>query len=130
MKNKVIRVLLTGIVVVGLVQAYSGSTRADNASEILFKSKCAPCHGPDGKAQTPMGKSLKVRDFGTPEVQSQSDAQLTEIVTKGKNKMPAFDGKVTKEQITGLVAYVANSGKNNSSPYFGFVTTRGTRWKV
>ena len=113
MRTKVIRVFLTGIVVVGLVQAYTGSSRADNASETLFKGKCAPCHGPDGKAQTPMGKSLKIRDLGSPDVQSQSDPQLTEIVTKGKNKMPAFDGKVSKEQITELVAYVRELGKKN-----------------
>jgi mono/diheme cytochrome c family protein len=60
-----------------------------------------------------MGKSLKIRDLASPEAQSQSDAQLTEIVTKGKNKMPAFDGKVTKEQITGLVAYVRELGKKH-----------------
>jgi mono/diheme cytochrome c family protein len=60
-----------------------------------------------------MGKSLKIRDFGAPEVQSQSDAQLADIVTKGKDKMPAFDGKVTKEQITGLVAYVRELGKKH-----------------
>ena len=113
MRDKVFRVLLAGIVVAGLAHAYSGSSRADSASETLFKSKCAPCHGPDGKAQTPMGKSLKIRDFGAPEVQSQSDAQLADIVTKGKDKMPAFDGKVTKEQITGLVAYVRELGKKH-----------------
>jgi mono/diheme cytochrome c family protein len=60
-----------------------------------------------------MGKSLKIRDLGSPDVQSQSDPQLTEIVTKGKNKMPAFDGKVSKEQITELVAYVRELGKKN-----------------
>jgi len=46
-------------------------------------------------------------------VQSQPDAQLTEIVTKGKNKMPPFDGKLSKEQITGLVAYVRELGKKH-----------------
>lgn len=79
----------------------------------LFKSKCAACHGPDGKAETTMGKTLKIRDFRSPAVQSQSDAQLTEIVTKGKNKMPAFDGKLSKEQITGLVAYIRELGKKH-----------------
>ena len=79
----------------------------------LYKSKCAACHGPDGKAETTMGKTLKIRDLGSPAVQSQSDVQLTEIVTKGKNKMPAFDGRVTREQITGLVAYVRELGKKH-----------------
>lgn len=111
MRKKVIRVFFSCVAMIGLVQLHAGISRADNAAETLFKSKCAPCHGPDGKAQTPMGKSLKIRDLGSPDAQSQSDAQLTEIVTKGKNKMPAFDGKVTKEQITELVAYVRELGK-------------------
>ena len=91
--------------------ATPGWSQGDGAT--LFKSKCAACHGPDGKAETTMGKTLKIRDLGSPAVQNQSDAQLTEIVTKGKNKMPAFDGKLSKEQIAGLVAYVRELGKKH-----------------
>jgi len=46
-------------------------------------------------------------------VQSQSDAQLTDIVAKGKNKMPAYDGKLTKEQIGQVVAYIRELGKKH-----------------
>jgi mono/diheme cytochrome c family protein len=60
-----------------------------------------------------MGKTLKIRDLGSAAVQSQSDAQLTEIVSKGKNKMPPFDGKLSKEQIAGLVAYIRELGKKH-----------------
>jgi cytochrome c5 len=35
-----------------------------------------------------------------------TDAQLTEIVAKGKNKMPAYDGKLTADQIKALVAHM------------------------
>ncbi|HYL63172.1 MAG TPA: cytochrome c [Candidatus Methylomirabilis sp.] len=94
-----------------LLLATPGHSQQDGAT--LFKSKCAACHGPDGKGETAMGKALKIRNLGSPEVQSQSDAQLTEIVTKGKNKMPAFDGKLSKEQITALVAYVRDFGKKH-----------------
>jgi cytochrome c6 len=44
-------------------------------------------------------------------VQSQSDAQLTDIVTNGKNKMPAYKGKLTDDQIKGLVAYIRGLAK-------------------
>lgn len=87
--------------------------RPEGEGATLFKTKCAACHGPDGKAETTMGKALKIRDLGSAPVQSQSDAQLTEIVTKGKNKMPAFDGKLNKEQISGLVTYVRELGKKH-----------------
>src|SRR6516162_6600887 len=113
MMRKTIWMLFSCVVMIGLVQLTASCVRGQSEVETLFKSKCAPCHGPDGKAQTPMGKTLKIRDLGSSEVQSQSDAQLTEIVTKGKNKMPAFDGKLSKEQITGLVAYVRELSKKH-----------------
>ena len=99
------------IAVALLLLAAPGRSQEDGAT--LFKSKCAACHGPDGKAETAMGKALKIRDLSSQAVQSQPDAQLTEIVTKGKNKMAPFDGKLSKEQITGLVAYVRELGKKH-----------------
>ncbi|HXZ32650.1 MAG TPA: c-type cytochrome [Terriglobales bacterium] len=78
---------------------------ADNGAD-LFKAKCAMCHGPDGKGQTAMGKTLNLRDLGSAEVQGQSDADLTGIITNGKGKMPKYDGKLTKEQIGDVLKYV------------------------
>ncbi len=113
MRQPVIRMLLTSLVAVGLLVLCAGSTRAQSAGETLFKAKCAMCHGPDGKGEVPMGKKLSARNLGSTEVQGQSDAQLTEVVTKGKNKMPAFDGKLSKEQISQLVAYIREIGKKH-----------------
>ena len=60
-----------------------------------------------------MGKKLNIRDLGSPEVQKQTDAELTTIVTKGKGKMTPFEGKLTAEQIGQLVAYIRELGKKN-----------------
>ena len=79
---------------------------AEGAAQDLYKSKCAMCHGPDGSGNTAMGKKLGAHDFASPEVQKLSDAQLTEIITKGKNKMPAYAGKLSDEQIKQLVAHI------------------------
>jgi len=59
-----------------LLLATPGRSQGDGAT--MFKSKCAACHGADGKADTTMGKALKIRDLGSQPVQSQPDAQLTE----------------------------------------------------
>jgi cytochrome c6 len=77
----------------------------------LFVSKCAICHGADGSAKTSMGKNLKIRDFHSSEVQSQSDADLKTLIAKGKGKMPAFDGKLTGEQIDLLIGHIREIGK-------------------
>lgn len=87
-----------------------GQASAD-AGAATFKTKCAMCHGPDGSGKTVMGEKLKIRDLHSAEVQSQNDAALAQIVTKGKEKMPAYDGKLTKEQIEQVVAYIRELGK-------------------
>jgi len=100
---------LVAVLVLGL--ALSAAARADDASAALYKSKCAGCHGPDGVGATAAGKALKVRDFHDPEVQKESDADLTTIVEMGKNKMPAYGKTLKPEEIKGLVAYVRELSK-------------------
>jgi cytochrome c6 len=77
----------------------------------LFGSKCAVCHGPDGAAKTSIGKTMKIRDLHSPEVQKQSDADLKTLITKGKSKMPAFENKLNAQQIDDLVAYIRELAK-------------------
>ena len=69
------------------------------------------CHGADGKGDVPMGKKFGLKDLGSAEVQGQTDAQLNDMIAKGKDKMPGYEGKLTKEQITGLVGYIRGLGK-------------------
>ena len=71
-----------------------------------FKAKCAMCHGADGSGSTPMGKSMGLKDMGSPAIQSMSDADLTAAITNGKGKMPAYKGKLTDAQISDLVSYI------------------------
>jgi cytochrome c6 len=97
------------VLALAIMIVFGTSVRADGAGD--FKAKCAACHGADGTGSTATGKALKVRDLASPDVQSQSDAQLTEIVTNGKNKMPAYKGKLTDDQIKGLVAYIRELAK-------------------
>jgi cytochrome c len=77
----------------------------------VFQDKCTPCHGLDGAGKTTMGMMLKIPDLRSDDVQKQTDADLNRIITKGKNKMPAFDGKLKKEQIEKLVGYIRELGK-------------------
>ncbi len=86
-------------------------SRADDAAAGLFKTKCAGCHGADGKGETTMGKTLKLRDLASADVQKQSDADLTTLLSAGKNKMPAYGKSLSADQIKGLVGYVRSLGK-------------------
>lgn len=111
MKRNLVRVMLNGMLLAGLIGFCAETSPAQSAGETLFKTKCAACHGQDGKGEVPMGKKLGARNLSSSEVQGQSDTQLIDVVTKGKSKMPAYDGKLTKEQIAGLVAYIRELGK-------------------
>jgi len=97
----ILRATLAMVILTLICSTY---TFADAAAD--YKARCAMCHGPTGNADTVMGKNLKIRDFSSADVQKQSDAELTEIITKGKGKMPSYDGKLTKEQIEGLVKWI------------------------
>jgi len=55
---------------------------------------------------------LGVKDLRSDEVQKQTDAQLSDIITNGMGKkMPAYKGKLTDDQIKGLVAYIRGLAK-------------------
>lgn len=83
---------------------------ADNPVEATYKAKCAACHGPDGSGQTATGKTMKVKDFASQDVQKMSDADMTDVISKGKGKMPASK-TLTPEQVKGLVTYVRSFAK-------------------
>ncbi len=75
-----------------------------------FAAKCAMCHGKNGSGDSPMGKNMKVPDLRSKAVQSKSNAELDAIITKGKGMMPAYGSQLSKEDISGLVAYIRHLG--------------------
>jgi mono/diheme cytochrome c family protein len=76
-----------------------------------YKAKCAMCHGPDGLATTPVAKMMNVPSFKAPAVARMTKAELIEVVTNGKAKMPAYKGKLTDAQIEQVVAYIKSLEK-------------------
>jgi cytochrome c6 len=85
--------------------------RAQNNAAASYKSKCAGCHGADGSGGTPAGKATGVRDFHSPDVQKESDAELADIIFKGKNKMPKYSDKLKDAEIKDLAAYSRELGQ-------------------
>ena len=92
-----------------LVMMVAPAAFADDAAA-LYKTKCVSCHGADGKASA-IGKKMGARDLQDPEAKKMTEAQWIEITTKGKNKMPAYDKKLTADQIKELVAYMKELSK-------------------
>jgi mono/diheme cytochrome c family protein len=95
-----------GAVALFLVAVPYVQVRADTGAENIYKAKCAACHGPDGSGDTVVGKKLGAHDFRSADIQKMSDADLTEIIAKGKNKMPAYEKSLKADEIKGLVNYI------------------------
>ena len=75
----------------------------------VYFTLCAPCHGPDGRARTPAARKLGVKDL----TQSQlPDADIRRQILEGRRdkfgrqQMPAFESKLTPEQISALIEQV------------------------
>jgi mono/diheme cytochrome c family protein len=74
----------------------------------LFASNCARCHGADGKGETKLGQELAVPDLTTSRM---SAARVKQVITSGKQDMPAFGKKLKAAQITSLTNYVRSLRK-------------------
>ena len=97
--------------VTGMVMAENAKTSApDEKFGKIFAAKCASCHGKDGKGKPAMAKVFKVEpaalDLTTETVAEKKNEDLDAITAEGKGKMPAYKGKLTPAEISGLSAYI------------------------
>jgi mono/diheme cytochrome c family protein len=80
--------------------------QAQSDAAKTYKANCELCHGADGSGDTGPGKAMHAKDLRSDEVQKQTDAALSEVITKGRGKMPAFGAKIKPDGIEKLVAYI------------------------
>ena len=61
--------------------------------ETVYSANCARCHGPDGEGgDGAVEANLTIEEH-------------TEVVTNGRNGMPAWEGQLTPEEIDAVVLY-------------------------
>lgn|SRR5579872_2063341 len=107
---KILNLTTITILLASCLSAQSNKDRS-GAGEAIFQEKCAGCHGTDGRAQTEIGKKMGAADLTSASVQQLSDSQLMKIVKDGKEKMPAFDGKLDKGEIRDVLSYIRELAK-------------------
>ena len=96
-------------------------TKASSASgATLYGLDCGMCHGPDGHAQTPLGRGMYPRaaDLTRDEVQSYSNRELFWIIKNGIRftGMPGFGKVETDKHIWNLVDYVRTLRGGSTRP--------------
>ena len=110
-------VLVNSVLTVAFVWLVVGvATVAVAASEsdpgvVNFEMHCATCHAPNGSGDTAVGKSIKIPDLRSPAIQSQSDAQLAEIIANGKGAMPPFKSNLSTDEIDALAKHIRQLAK-------------------
>jgi len=95
-----------------LVSLFAGLACAADVQENWTKH-CAACHGKDGKGETKAGKKAEVKDLTDAKYQASfTDEQMLKQIKggmkdkNGKEKMKAFGGALSDEEIKALVAHV------------------------
>jgi mono/diheme cytochrome c family protein len=103
--NKWVIRIGSGIALMALaVLLLSAAASAQDKGATIYKAKCQSCHGPAGDGNTPVGKATKARDLCSADVKKESDAEMIEMVLKGKNKMPPQ--KITADEAKEVIAYI------------------------
>ena len=89
-------------------QISCGQNRAEQRGRELFESNCAPCHEAaklDLKKQPPKLEGLfqsKTLPSGAPA----TDEQVRKTIIQGIGTMPAFDQRLSAEDVKDLLAYL------------------------
>ncbi len=94
-----ILVVITGVM--GFAQA-GGAT---------YKAKCQSCHGADGTPNPGIAKMMGVKPASDATVKAHSEDEMIATTTNGKNKMPAFKGKLSDQEIKDSVEYFRTFAK-------------------
>jgi cytochrome c6 len=94
--------LAVAVILAALISSYAF---AESGAE-TYKMHCSACHGARGAGDTLLGKNLNLRDLRSETVQKQSDTELAAIISKGKDRMPAYGRKLSREQIADVVKYI------------------------
>jgi mono/diheme cytochrome c family protein len=100
--------MLRKVTAVSILVLFGSMTAAAFASDgaAIYKAKCALCHAANGSGDTPTGRSMKVRDLRSDEVQKQTDIELTKTISGGKGKMPGYGKQLSTDDIKAVIAFI------------------------
>ena len=77
------------------------------AARSLWSLQCAGCHGPGGQGNGPQAAMLGPADLTAATLQAgRSDEDLTQTITQGHGRMPAFGARIGPDGVAALVRLI------------------------
>lgn len=110
MKLKILITLFAALLMpASVVAAGKGDAKAGHT---VFAAHCQMCHGAKGEGNPNLAKMLHatIPNLGSKAVQSLTDAQMREVIEKGKAKMPPVHG-LSATEIDNVIAFVRTLAK-------------------
>lgn len=86
-----------------LAVAFTGVMSFAQDGAAIYKANCQSCHGSAGTPNPGIAKMMGIKNAA--DYNSDSEKVQIEAVKNGKNKMKAFSGKLTDDQIKSVVDY-------------------------
>ena len=89
------------------------ATPGGDPGAIVFAKRCALCHGANGHGDGVASKGLnpKPRNFHDEAyMKTRTDAQLLEVIHKGKGVMPRWEGQLSEAEMNAVLAHIRALG--------------------
>jgi mono/diheme cytochrome c family protein len=89
------------------------ATPSGEPGALVFARRCALCHGADGHGDGVASKGLnpKPRNFHDQAYMStRTDAQLLDVIHKGKGVMPRWQGQLSEAEMKAVLAHIRSLG--------------------
>jgi mono/diheme cytochrome c family protein len=93
---------------IALLATLTASAAGDaTAGKATYNKYCKSCHGTDGQHNPNIAKVMKVemKDLGSSDVQSMSDADLKKPITDGMGKMKPIKS-ISGADLDNVIAYI------------------------
>ena len=94
-------------VALALLTAGTSGLALASDGEALYGEHCATCHGADGRADTPVGKALKVSSLVDPKWSSANTAEALVTAFHANPKHKAIESEVTDDELRVIATHVA-----------------------
>jgi mono/diheme cytochrome c family protein len=103
------RTVLAAVLTLALIPTVAAAH--DPTAKTNYDKMCKSCHGDDGRGNPAKAKALKIDaeklNLGREEAAHLSRDELSEILLKGKAKMPGYEKKLKPEEVGPLLDYVS-----------------------